>query len=757
MTGKRKSASAGKAPARSAAAKKTSASKRPPASPFKRRLRKALKWSGITGLVLALLGALSLVILYRAIEIPNPNADFQTETTYVYYADGKSEVGKFATQNRNSIPFSEMPDSIKAAVVAAEDRSFWTNKGIDPKGILRAAFSNAQGNDQQGASTITQQYVKILYLSQERSYKRKVREAIVSLKLHRQQSKEQILEGYLNTIYFGRGAYGIDAAARAYFAVPAKKLSVRQSAVLASVINNPTQFDPANGKANRDALKNRYAWILNGMAKTGEIDAVTAEKAGRKLPKFPKVKADTTYGGQKGHALALIRSELVRLGFNEQEINGGGLRVTTTLTKKAMDAAASGVAEARPQGVKGLHIAAASVEPGTGALRGFYGGQDYLESQINWAVSGGQPGSTFKAFALAAGIKAGFSLKDTFDGDSPFEFQPGVKPVRNLGGGDGRDYGRVNLITAAEQSINTAFVDLTMALPDGPKDVLKAAKAMGIPGSGPQSLNNLYKSPGLQPNPGIALGSATVSPINMANGYATIANGGVRADLHVIDKVVDRNGETQYQHKVTDKRVLDEDVNSDVSYALERVITGPGGSGFRAKGLGREAGGKTGTATNSKDQVSSSWFIGFTPQLSTAVMMVRGDGDDSVEEVLPGTYYGGTYPTLMWTSIMRQALEGEPYESLPEPANTDGDAPTDGHEFVPPPPKETKKPKPPKETKKPEQPSQEPTTEAPPTSEAPTEEPTDEPTDDPSSTPTDTATPLLRQEWSPSAWRRGRP
>ncbi|CAM3191216.1 transglycosylase domain-containing protein [Nocardioides dubius] len=754
MTGKRKSAPAGKAPARSAAAKKTSASKRPPASPFKRRLRKALKWSGITGLVLALLGALGLVILYRAIEIPNPNADFQTETTFVYYADGKGELGKFATQNRNSIPFSEMPDSIKAAVVAAEDRSFWTNKGIDPKGILRAAFSNAQGNDRQGASTITQQYVKILYLSQEQSYKRKVREAIVSLKLHRQQSKEQILEGYLNTIYFGRGAYGIDAAAHAYFAVPAKKLSLRQSAVLASVINNPTLFDPANGKSNKEALKNRYAWILNGMAKSGEIDATEATKAAAKLPKFPKVKADTTYGGQKGHALALIRSELVRLGFTEQEINGGGLKVTTTLTKKAMDAAQAGVEEARPQGVKGLHIASASVEPGTGALRGFYGGQDYLESQINWAVSGGQPGSTFKAFALAAGIKAGFSLKDTFEGNSPFEFEPGVKPVRNLGGGDGTDYGRVNLIKAAEDSINTAFVDLTMSLPDGPKDVLKMAKAMGIPGdNGSRGLDNLRNSPGLQANPGIALGSATVSPINMANGYATIANGGVRADLHVIDKVVDKSGETQYQHKVTDKRVLDEDINSDVSYALEQVVRN--GSGTKAQGLGREAAGKTGTATNSKDQVSSSWFIGFTPQLVTSVMMVRGDGDDSVEEILPGAYYGGTYPTLMWTSIMRRALEGEPYESLPEPANTDGEAPSDGHEYVPPPPKETKKPKPPKETKKPEQPSEDPTTEAP--TQEPSEEPTDVPTDIPTDLPTDPTTtgpPGLRGE---SSGRRGRP
>ncbi|WP_235737532.1 transglycosylase domain-containing protein [Nocardioides alcanivorans] len=737
MSGKRKATAAG--------------DKRPERPLWKRRLLKTLKWSGITGLVLALLSVLTFVILYRAIDVPDPNADFQTQTSYVYYSDGKTEVGRYANQNRNSIAFSDMPDTVKAAVVAAEDRSFWSNRGIDPKGILRAAFSNAQGNDRQGASTITQQYVKILYLSQEQSYKRKIREAIVSLKLHRQQSKEQILEGYLNTIYFGRGAYGVDAAAQAYFGIPAKKLNLRQSAVLSSVINNPTLFDPANGKQNKQALKSRFAWILDGMASMGEISAEEAEQAARRLPKFPEIKVESTYGGQKGHALALIRKELLALDFTDEQIDGGGLRITTTLTKKAMDASAAGVAEARPEGVKGLHIASASVEPGTGALRGFFGGQDYLQSQLNWAVSGGQPGSTFKAFALAAGIKAGFSLRDTFDGNSPFTFAEGQRPVRNLGGGDGTDYGRVNLIKAAEDSINTAFVDLTMSLPNGPKDVLKMAKAMGIPADdGSRGLDNLRTSPGLAANPGIALGSATVSPINIANGYATIANDGVAAEVFVIQRVEDRNGKQLYQHKVSDKRVLDEDINADVSYALQQVVTS--GSGTTARGLGRPAGGKTGTATNSKDQVSSSWFVGYTPQLSTAVMMVRGTGNESLEEVMPGTYYGGRYPAAMWTSIMGKALEGEEILDLPDAAWTDGEAPGEGHEYVPPPPPPptSDKPKPTK-TKKPDVPK-DPTTE--PTPDEPTDDPTtDEPTDDPTPDPTDPAP----TDDVADGWREGLP
>ncbi len=692
-------------------------------------MKKTLKWSGITGLVLALLATLTFIVLYRAIDIPDPNADFQTETTYVYYSDGKSELGRYAEQNRNSIPLSEMPDFVKDGVVAAEDRSFWTNNGIDPRGILRAAFSNASGNDTQGASTITQQYVKILYLSQEHSYKRKVREAVVSLKLHRQQSKEQILEGYLNTIYFGRGAYGIDAAAQTWFRKPAKDLTLRESAVLSSVINNPTLFDPANGKHNRQSLKNRYTRVLNAMAQMGVVSAEQATKAAKKLPAFPKARAETTYGGQKGHALTMIRKELLRLGFTEQEIQGGGLRVTTTLTKKAMDAAEQGVDEARPEDVKGLHIAAASVEPGTGALRGFYGGQDYLDSQLNWAVSGGLPGSTFKVFALAAGINAGFALKDTFDGNSPFEFAEGQRPVRNLGGGDGTDYGRVNLIRATEDSINTAFVDLTMALPDGPKDVLKMAKAMGIPADDKsRGLDNLRTSPGLQANPGIALGSATVSPINIANGYATVAADGVRSELYLIEKVVDRTGETRYSHKVSNKRVLDEDVNADVSYALQQVVRA--GSGTRAQALGRPAGGKTGTATNADDQVSSSWFVGYTPQLSTAVMMVRGTGNESLEEILPTSYYGGTYPAQMWTAVMTKALEGTDVESLPDAAWTDGEAPTEGH--APPPPPPDPKPSRTKKPSKTPEGTDEPTNEPPPD---PTDEPTPDPTDPGTSEP----------------------
>jgi len=663
----------------------------------KQRVRQVLMWLLIVGLVGALALAGGFFYLYKTTTIPDPNSDFQTETTYIYYADGKTELGKLATQNRDSLAYGDMPQCIKDGVVAAENRSFWTDGGIDYKGIVRAAFNNARGGATQGASTITQQYVKILYLSQERTIKRKIKEAILTLKIQKELSKTQILEGYLNTIYFGRGAYGVQAAAQAYFDKNAKNLKLKECGVLASVINNPTQFDPANGEENRALLRDRVHYVLDGMAELGNITADAAEKAKKSLPKFPRQRAEDTYGGQRGHALSLIKQQLVALGFSDDQIQGGGLRVTTTLTKKAMDAAEQGVREQRPEGFrdKQLHIGVASVEPGTGALRGFYGGQDYLKSQINWSLAGGMAGSTFKAFALAAAITDGFSLKDTFDGNSPYEFPDGLE-VQNEGAGSGNDYGsHVSMVKATEDSINTAFVDMTDSMEDGPQKVYDMAVSMGVPPTKapkknavgfPTSTRDFTPEDTL-----VTLGRARPSAVNMANAYATIANGGEAADVYVIERVVDKNGEELYHHEVTNHRSIEEDIASDVSYALQQVVSN--GTGQNALALGRPAAGKTGTATNGADQVSSSWFVGYTPQLATAVMYVRGDGDDQLDGWLP-SYFGAEYPTRTWTDVMDRALDGEPVEDFPEPANVDGEAPESGHAPYVPKPTKTKTNKP---------------------------------------------------------------
>ncbi len=674
------------------------------------RLRATLKWFAITSLVGILVLAGIFYFAYKNTTIPDANKAFEAQSTFVYYSGGKAKVGRFAEQNRESIPLADIPQSMQDAAIAAEDRTFYTNKGLDPKGIVRAAFSNAKGNATQGASTITQQYVKILYLSQERTLSRKVKEAFLSLKVQQEKSKQTILEGYLNTIYFGRGAYGVQAASNAYFGKPAKKLTVPESAMLAAVLNSPNYLSPDRGAAGRGALIERYDYVLRGMVSMGNLDASVAEKHYGKLPKLAKAKASNQYGGQKGFMLTMVKKELLRLGFDEPEIDSGGLRVETTFTKKAMNAAEKGVLAERPEGLKKLHVATASVDVKTGALMGFYAGQDYLDSQLNWAALGGSPGSAFKPFALAAGLKAGFSLKDTFDGNSPYTFENGSKVV-NEGGGTGTDYGSsISLLKATEDSVNTAYSDLTESLPNGPEDILKMAVAMGIP----------RNTPGLEANNAIALGSATVSPIVMANAYATIANGGVHHDVFMVKKVW-RSSDDKVLYRAPRKkeRAVADDIDRDVSYALQQVVKS--GTGQNARALNRPAAGKTGTATNADGDVSSSWFVGYTPQVSTAVMYVRGKGNEALNGFLP-SYFGANYPTYTWRAVMEAVLEGTDSEDFPPAAFVDGDAPDDGHAPYTPPPTPTQKAKP-KPKPKPTPTQAQTPTQAPPPSQAPPSQP----------------------------------
>ena len=655
------------------------------------RVKAALKWMLIVGVVMALVLAGIGYFAYRNTSIPDANKAFEAQSTYVTYSGGKSRIGRFAEQNRESIPLADIPQSMQDAAIAAEDRTFYTNNGIDPKGIVRAAFSNAQGNTTQGASTITQQYVKILYLSQERTLSRKVKEAFLSLKVQQEKSKVAILEGYLNTIYFGRGAYGIQAAANAYFGKPAKKLTVHESAMLAAVLNSPNYLRPERGAPGREDLIERTDYVLRGMVSMGNLEADEADRYLGKLPKVAKKRAGNMYGGQRGFMLTMVKDELRRRGFDDSQIDSGGLRVETTFTKKAMQAAEDGVLRNRPQGLKKLHVATASVDVQTGALMGFYGGQNYLDSQLNWARLGSSPGSAFKPFALAAGLKAGFSLRDTFDGNAPFMIPDGGGEVGNQGEGKGRSYGSaINLITATQNSVNTAYVDLTTSIPDGPQKVVDMATDLGVP----------RKAPGLGPNAAVALGSATVSPIDMANAYATIANGGQHHDWFVVKKVT-RASDDKVLYRAPRKtdRALSEDIAADVSFALQQTVQG--GTGRTALGLGRPAAGKTGTATNDDGDVSSSWFVGYTPQVATAVMYARGKGNEALNGYL-STFYGSAFPASTWLSVMQAVMDGMEVEDFPPPVFVDGEAPDDGHAPYTPPPsptptpddKPSKKPKP---------------------------------------------------------------
>nr|WP_255669132.1 transglycosylase domain-containing protein [Aeromicrobium duanguangcaii] len=673
-------------------------------------------------------GALVFAVLYATIKIPDPNADFQTETTNVYYSDGKTKIGSFATQNRESLTYDEIPEVMRDAVVAAEDRTFWENRGIDLRGIVRAARNNAtSGSITGGGSTITQQYVKILYLNQERSYSRKVKEAILSVKIHNQLTKQEILEGYLNTIYYGNGSYGVEVASRTYFGKPAAKLNIGQAAFLATVINNPSYFDPY-AEGARDRVLPRFNYVLDGMVKRGSITAEEAAAHKGKFPKFKKQRANQRFEGPKGHLLELVRKQMSSEGgFLDSEIEGGGLRVVTTFDKNMQKDAVEAVKQVRPDGLDELNTAVASVQPGTGAVRALYGGPDYLKSQLNWATLPTQPGSTFKAFAVVAALENGYSLQTRLNGNAPLKV--GDAEIQNQGDSGGKSYGFINLETATEFSVNTAFVDLTDQMENGPEKILKAAREAGIPESTVDKINPVI---------GVSLGYAPVAPIDMANAYATLAADGKRADWYVIDHVDDTRGARVFKHDVATTQTIDKDVAADTLAALQTVVRG--GSGTKARTFCPTAG-KTGTATandgkDGEDRVSSSWFVGATPKLATAVMYNRGKGNEELEGYL-NPFFGGTYPALTFQAYMNRALEGSECGTFPQRANIKADKGTavytnpgnGGGEKK----KETKPtPKPTKPTPKRTTPAPEPTTPAPTT---PAPEPEPEPSGPPATTP----------------------
>jgi len=674
---------------------------------------------GVAGIVA---GAITFFALYRLIGIPDANADFQTQTTNVYYSDGKHKIGRFATQDRESVDMKEIPASMQAAAVAAEDRTFYTNRGIDFKGIVRAAGNNATSESTQGASTITQQYVKVLYLTQERTLKRKIKEAVLSIKIHNQLSKSEILEGYLNTIYFGNGSYGVEVASETYFGHPASKLTVQESAALATIINSPNYFDPY-AEGGKERIVQRYNYVLEGMAKSGALDNADLAKYKDKLPKFQDKRDINRYGGPKGFLLHGVEKQMQALEFTDSQINGGGLKIVTSFDYKKQNAAVKAVNTIRPKGRDKLNTGLASVEPGTGAVRAMYGGPDYIKSQLNWATLGTQPGSTFKAFAVVAALEDGYSLKTTLNGSSPLRI--GDAEIENQGDSGGQSFGRVPLARATQKSINTAFVDLVQQMGDGKIDVgankvLAAAEEAGIPSSVVAKISPVLATP---------LGYAPVSPLDMANAYATIAAGGKKSEWYVIEKVTDDRKTELYKHKRQTEQAIPEDVAADTVAALKGTVnSGIAGTGSKARTICPTAG-KTGTATAGEgpdSRVSSSWFVGFTPKLATAVMYNRGSGNEQLEGYMV-PFYGGTYPAMTFQAYMNAALQGTDCGTFPPPANLKS---SKGKVFVPPPPQCGPNQKLNDDrTKCVEKPKPEPTETPTPTPTGPTTEPTEPPAD----------------------------
>ena len=380
----------------------------------------------LTLLALFLAGVATVAVAWVAIGIPTPNQLAEAQASIVYYSDGKTEMDRITQMdgNRESVPLSKVPVHVQHALLAAEDRSFYQNSGVSPTGIGRALVAAIKGGPTQGGSTITQQYVKNYFLTQDQTLTRKGKELIISLKIDQQKSKSEILADYLNTIYYGRGAYGIQTASKAYFDKDVSQLTVSEGALLASVIRGPGFYDPSLGAQQKKNAQARVNYVLDGMQAEGWL--TPAQRAKAKFPTVISPKAKKTKGGSIGYITADVQQELrSKLRLTDAEVDRGGLRITTTINKQAQDAAVKAVQDNMPTGpgTSTLHAGLAAVEPGNGAVVAMYGGKDYTKVQLNSATAATmQAGSTFKAFGLIAALEQGISTHTTFPGYSPQTF-----------------------------------------------------------------------------------------------------------------------------------------------------------------------------------------------------------------------------------------------------------------------------------------------------------------------------------------------
>jgi membrane peptidoglycan carboxypeptidase len=601
----------------------------------------------------SVLGGLALVgVVYARTEIPEPNADATASAVRILWSDG-SEMGRIGDQNRIPVDLAEVPEHVQRAVLAAEDRGFYTEPGISPRGIARALLTNVRGGGgiQQGGSTITQQYAKNAFLTQERTYTRKVKEVFIALKMSRTLEKDQILEDYLNTIYWGRQASGIKVAAREYFGTDdVSTLTVSQGAVLAAIIRSPGNYDPTE---HPERARDRWEYVLDGMVEKGWL--TEQERAAQVFPEVlapGQAPRTNDLSGPKGHIIRQVVAELDRLGFDEARRSDGGLAVLTTIRKGAQNAAVEAVQSVTGPnpGEDDLQGALVSIKPETGEVWAYYGGA--TGTGFDFARNDGigrQPGSSFKPYVLAAALEQGMSLRTRLDGNSGKEFPGTPRPIVNFGD---EWYGRVDLVEATQRSVNTAYYQLGLEV--GPAQVAELAHAAGIPPEAPLA------NPDGTVEGGISLGSYEVQVFDQAVAYATFANGGVPVKPFMVRQVL-RGEEVVFDAQVeTGPRAFSEDTAADATYAMEQVVRWGTGRSARLDDR-RDVAGKTGTSSDNKD----AWFVGFTPQLSTAVWLGYADPRTITLDGVEVT--GGGLSSVIWKDYMEDALSGMPEQEFPEP------------------------------------------------------------------------------------------
>ncbi|TDO14947.1 membrane peptidoglycan carboxypeptidase [Mycobacterium sp. BK086] len=631
--------------------------------------------------LLVVLPMITFGMAYMIVKVPQPG-DLRTSQVSTILASDGSELAKIVPPegNRVDVNIDQIPVSVRNSVMAAEDRDFYSNPGFSLSGFARALKNNLTGGDLQGASTITQQYVKNALVGDARSgiggVVRKAKELVISTKMSSEWSKDQVLQAYLNIIYFGRGAYGISAASKAYFDKPVEQLTVAEGALLAALIQRPSTLDPA---VDPDGAARRWNWVLDGMVSMG---ALSKEERAQQVfpPTVPpdQARAASVTTGPNGLIERQVTKELLDLfNIDEQTLNTQGLQITTTIDPQAQQAAENAVTKYLDGQMPDMRSAVVSVDPKTGGVKAYYGGSD--AQGFDFAQAGLPTGSSFKVFALVAALEQGIGLGYQVD-SSPVTLN-GIT-ITNV---EGEGCGVCNIAEALKRSLNTSYYRLMLKLKNGPSDVADAAHSAGVAESFPGVDHTLSEDgKGGPPNNGVVLGQYQTRVLDMASAYATLADSGVYHKPHFVQKVVNSRGEVLFDASTADnngEQRIPKAVADNVTAAMQPIAGWSNGHNLAG---GRASAAKTGTnQLGDTDANRDAWMVGYTPSLATAVWVGTTDGTQALVNKNGGQVYGSGIPSDIWKATMDGALKGTDNETFPKPTEIGGYA---GVPAAPPPP-----------------------------------------------------------------------